>query len=133
MKTNVFGLMAALTLPPFLVSCSKAETLHNLQPPVVAFNAENPTWENGMGALVNERCATCHSPTPSSVAPRGTGALVLDFRNKSEFDSLAKSNRSTILGLGRKGVEVMPPTYADPLSEAEKTALIKYLDSVIPK
>lgn len=108
-----------------LASCGHSDTLDSLTPPVVTFSRENPNWKNGIGELVRERCASCHAKSRQHYAP--PQAPLIDFTQESEFLLLKKRSLARIQGEGA----VMPPAYADPLTEDEKNVLVLYLQGKI--
>jgi mono/diheme cytochrome c family protein len=105
---------------------------------------ENPSWDQGISALVINKCASCHTPTTPWYKPRN----VSDYPNASEpifslsnigseqfFDSknalmplLKKCIESTC---GKENNVPMPPKYATPLNEDEKTALLNFIKPFI--
>jgi len=60
----LFAVMAAL----LLLRCSDADTLGD-EPPVEVTISGAPTWDNGIGQLVQLKCATCHAVPLPAIAP----------------------------------------------------------------
>ncbi|MGA0261350.1 MAG: hypothetical protein ACO3NI_14465, partial [bacterium] len=54
-----------------LMSCSEADTLGDEPPDEIVIEG-TPTWENGIGELVELKCASCHQVPASSYTPHGT-------------------------------------------------------------
>lgn len=105
---------------------------------------ENPVWNEGISELVEKKCGTCHSPANPWYKPQNVPELPsaqnpifgLNFISQEGFfDGL-----NPLLPLVKKCIEStcgkdnipMPPTYASPLNDAEKKALIAYITPKIP-
>ena len=54
-----------------LLACSEADTLGD-EPPTEIVIEGTPTWRNGIGELVELKCASCHQVPASSYTPHGT-------------------------------------------------------------
>lgn len=119
--TKIFSVLTLTALST--VACSRAETLAELEPPQVAFDAQNPTWNNGIANLVKERCASCHGARKEAFVPASTP--LLDFTKEDEFRSVRFRSIARMKDLANP----MPPRYADPISESEAEVLIRYLEN----
>lgn len=75
--------------------------------------------------VVQRRCAECHSQANADA--KGKGFVMLDNDNKAVPWSLNEKRRIGVR-TGSKGADRMPPHPHEPLSDAEKTALEKFLN-----
>lgn len=104
----------------FQTSCSRAETLSELDPPKFELKGVID-WKNGIANLVQERCASCHAKVLGRFVPETTP--LLDFTVESEFLSVRQRSLQRI----QDERNPMPPLYADPLFEDERQLLIEFL------
>ena len=61
-----------------LLACSEADTLGD-EPPTEIVIEGTPTWRNGIGELVELKCASCHQVPAASYTPHGT-PTTMDLR-----------------------------------------------------
>ncbi|MFZ9520355.1 MAG: hypothetical protein ACO3A4_07750 [Silvanigrellaceae bacterium] len=111
----------AISFVAIISACSHAETLADITPTGVNISATVPSWQNGVGQLVKERCASCHTEKKSEFVPASTP--LLDFNIEAEFRSVRQRSLARI----QDNENPMPPRYADPLSENEVRFLAEYL------
>ena len=110
-----------------LLACSEADTLGD-EPPTEIVIEGTPTWRNGIGELVELKCASCHQVPASSFTPEGTPAT-LDLRHYDTAgsvrggDSLGIWITAGILEKQLGGIRKMPLEYATPLTDREITYL----------
>jgi hypothetical protein len=107
----------------------------------------NPPWEEVVSVIIEKKCATCHTPAnpwykPQNVPslPNGTTpAFGLDYIGSKDFFKAENS----LLTLVKKCIETktstcgkdnipMPPNYATPLKDQERTALVNFVSALIP-
>jgi len=138
--TNVISTLkktlAIASCAGFLWGCG-AYDLGDEKPIAVTVNATAPTWDNGIGELVNKKCANCHMPlskrgefVPADVPKR----TILDIAKQSFFDSQgAVQDQGYAMLVYRRTfqdpVNPMPKKFATPLVGDEAAALKKYLES----
>ena len=111
-------------------------------------NIANPVWEKGINQIVEKKCATCHTTTTPWYKPKNvpsfpnaeTPIFGLDYiGSKDFFDS-----KNSLLVQVKKCIETkdsrcgkeqipMPPNYATPLDNNERTALVNYVNALLPK
>ena len=123
-----------------LMSCSEADTLGDDPPDEIVIEG-TPTWENGIGELVELKCASCHQVPDSSYTPHGTPEnLDLRYYQPSEGqggyslrfwigDNTTEGILEKPLGVTRK----MPLEYATPLTDREITYLKHWANSGSPE
>ena len=120
-----------------LLACSEADTLGD-EPPTEIVIEGTPTWRNGIGELVELKCASCHQVPASSYTPEGTPAT-LDLRHYGTAgsvrggDSLEVWINAGILEQKLGGIRKMPLEYATPLTDREITYLKDWASSGSPE
>ena len=120
-----------------LMSCSEADTLGDEPPDEIVIEG-TPTWENGIGELVEMKCASCHQVPASSYTPEGTPAT-LDLRQYVTAGSVQGGDKLGIwitAGILEKqlgGIRKMPLEYATPLTDREITYLKDWASSGSPE
>ncbi|MEL0279068.1 MAG: hypothetical protein VXB67_15550 [Deltaproteobacteria bacterium] len=120
-----------------LLACSEADTLGD-EPPTEIVIEGTPTWRNGIGELVELKCASCHQVPASSYTPGGTPAT-LDLRHYDTAGSVQGGDKLGIwikAGILEKqlgGIRKMPLEYATPLTEREITYLKDWASSGSPE
>ena len=116
-----------------LMSCSEADTLGDDPTDEIVIEG-TPTWENGIGELVELKCASCHQVPASSYTPEGTPAT-LDLRHYDTAgsvrggDSLGIWITAGILEKQLGGIRKMPLEYATPLTDREISYLKIWSDN----
>ena len=120
-----------------LLACSEADTLGD-EPPTEIVIEGTPTWRNGIGELVELKCASCHQVPASSYTPEGTPAT-LDLRHYGTAgsvrggDSLEVWINAGILEQKLGDIRKMPLEYATPLTEREITHLKDWANNGAPE
>ena len=120
-----------------LLACSEADTLGD-EPPTEIVIEGTPTWRNGIGELVELKCASCHQVPASSYTPEGTPAT-LDLRHYDTAESVRGGDSLEIwitAGILEKqlgGIRKMPLEYATPLTDREITYLKDWANSGSPE
>jgi len=120
-----------------LLACSEVDTLGD-EPPTEIVIEGTPTWRNGIGELVELKCASCHQVPASSYTPEGTPAT-LDLRHYDTAggvgggDSLGGWIKIGILDKQLGGIRKMPLEYATPLTDREITYLKDWANSGSPE
>ena len=114
-----------------LLACSEADTLGD-EPPTEIVIEGTPTWRNGIGELVELKCASCHQVPASSYTPADT-PMYFDLRYY-EDQGISVSGAKTILTNWIKilrsdfaGKRKMPLDYATPLTIQEIESLEKWV------
>ena len=114
-----------------LLVCSEADTLGD-EPPTEIVIEGTPTWRNGIGELVELKCASCHQVPASSYTPADT-PMYFDLRYY-EDQGISVSGAKTILTNWIKilrsdfaGKRKMPLDYATPLTIQEIESLEKWV------
>lgn len=96
----------------------------------VSVDAQSPTWENGIQALVEAKCDNCHGAAESRFDPgeiRDRPALRFSISDSEE--AFAPYGERAFVRVFQSPDKPMPPTYGTPLTEKEKAALRTYLDA----
>jgi hypothetical protein len=136
---KIYGLFV-LGFTMLLMSCSEADTLGDEPPDEIVIEG-TPTWKNGIGELVELKCASCHQVPSSSYTPHGTPEnLDLRYYQPSEGqggyslrfwigDNTTEGILEKPLGVTRK----MPLEYATPLTDREITYLKDWANSGSPE
>ncbi|HEX7928034.1 MAG TPA: cytochrome c [bacterium] len=124
---GVSGLGWALALCLALASCSQAVSLGDEPPDTVEITG-TPTWDNGIRALMDLKCAVCHTQPLPAVAPGNTPRdMNLAQQDRSGTTRGALQSVDFIqAGLLTTDIAVfprMPPEFATPLAASEETAL----------
>ena len=120
-----------------LMSCSEADTLGDEPPDEIVIEG-TPTWRNGIGELVELKCASCHQVPASSYTPEGTPAT-LDLRQYVTAggvgggDSLGIWITAGILEKQLGGIRKMPLEYATPLTDREISYLKIWANNGAPE
>ena len=120
-----------------LLACSEANTLGD-EPPTEIVIEGTPTWRNGIGELVELKCASCHQVPASSYTPEGTPAT-LDLHHYDTAggvrggDSLGIWITAGILEKQLGGIRKMPLEYATPLTDREITYLKDWANNGAPE
>ena len=133
---KIYGLFV-LGFTMLLMSCSEADTLGDEPPDEIVIEG-TPTWENGIGELVEMKCASCHQVPASSYTPEGTPAT-LDLRQYVTAGSVQGGDKLGIwitAGILEKqlgGIRKMPLEYATPLTDREITYLKDWANSGAPE
>ena len=115
-----------------LLACSEADTLGD-EPPTEIIIEGTPTWRNGIGELVELKCASCHQVPAASYTPTDT-PMYFDLRyyeDQGNSVSGAKtilSNWIKILRSDFAGKRKMPLDYATPLTIQEIESLEKWVE-----
>ena len=126
-----------LGLLMMLMACSEADTLGNEPPDEIVIEG-SPTWGNGIGKLVELKCASCHQVPASSYTPAGTPAT-LDLRHYDSAgsvrggDSIGVWIKAGILEKQLGGIRKMPLEYATPLTDLEISYLKDWSDNGTPE
>ncbi len=116
--------LALLTLWVLLSSGCGAETRGHEAPDEIAIDTKTPTFEE-IQLLMKIKCQNCHSTTPGKFAPANTPPIALD--NEEEFTKRLSSTRNRVFFTPDNP---MPPDYGTPLTDREKEALKKYIDTL---
>jgi hypothetical protein len=103
-------------------------------PDKVQIGTELTGWDNGAGAVIQQKCANCHRADRSQTVP-GNTPHILDDMGNPEFFKNAK-NRGLINAM-KKRIEssdvdkVMPPRFGTPLYADERLALTTFIEATI--
>lgn len=110
-----------------LTGCSRSYDLGDKAADEVAVDTTNPTWANGVGAVIQAKCVSCHTPASlrSKFVPGNTPANMDGIGAETFFSDSAKA--SLVQSRIADTVTPMPPNFATPLSTNEKTALTTWL------
>jgi mono/diheme cytochrome c family protein len=107
----------------------------------------NPPWDEVVSIIVEKKCATCHTTANPWYKPKNVPSLPnaanpsfgLDYIGSKDF---FKADNS-LLTLVKKCIETskstcgkenipMPPSYATPLYDQERTILVNFVSALIP-
>jgi uncharacterized membrane protein len=117
-------LLSTLLLSAWLGGCSRADTLGGEKPDEVKVGSP-PTWNNGMKDLLALKCAACHQSPPPKSAPDGIpDGLDFRFQHGSGETDGAVDTLDSIKSVVQQGI--MPPTFATPLTDQEKQAILDW-------
>ncbi len=108
---------------PTLMSC-EAYDLGAEQADHVAVASESPAWDNGIGELVSKKCASCHTSNRSKFVPQNTPEAYDSLGSQAFFTSSQVLAR--VIARVENTEVPMPPNFATPLYEDEKSALITF-------
>ena len=105
-----------------LAGCLEADTRGGEEPDEVVIQG-TPTWDNGIGELLQLKCGVCHSVPPNKISPEGI---------PQTFDLNVQTTRSDGV-LGAQDIltsiqfvvaeGIMPKEQATPLTDGEKSAI----------
>lgn len=120
-----------LTSIIYLTSC-EAYDLGDRDPISYQIDQANPTWAGGVGQLVAAKCANCHSSQRSKFVPSDTPTGYDDIAHESFFSTTNTSRIQTVYSrVFESPTRPMPPNFATPLTESEKSALRTFLNARI--
>ena len=120
-----------------LLACSEADTLGD-EPPTEIVIEGAPTWRNGIGELVELKCASCHQVPAASYTPHGT-PTTMDLRYIESDGTIRGGDflevwiNAGILEQKLGGIRKMPLEYATPLTEREITYLKDWANNGAPE
>ena len=112
-----------------VLACSSAD-LGNKPLATVTVDVNNPTWGNGIQAVLAAKCDNCHAKEVTKFTPENARQYRYDFSG-SEANFKAGYLKLVQNSVFNEKPSVMPPNYGTPLSTGEKAALKKYLDTQI--
>lgn len=125
MNQRTFAKVGLLVL---LSSCSRSYDLGDQPADSIPVDTASPDWSNGISALIQNKCVTCHTPAGqrSKFVPGNTPSSVDTINLESFFSDPAKASLVQ-RRVFSDATTPMPPKFATPLSDNEKTALSKWL------
>lgn len=118
----------AVVLILILASCSKSYDLGDKSADAIPVDTANPTWDNGVGAVIQAKCVNCHTPAAkrSQFVPGNTPSTIDDISSESFFADAAKA--SLVQGrVFNDTATPMPPKFATPLTADERSALSTWI------
>lgn len=104
--------------------------------PHVTVDTANPTWANGVQAVIEAKCANCHAKAAerNSFVPANTPKLVDNIKLQSFFEGASSYAAGYPYLVYRRVFETpddpMPPTFGTPLYDDELAALKGYLTNL---
>lgn len=122
--------LLALAIGASLIGCADVDTLGDEEPDETVVVGE-PTWVNGVGAIILTKCANCHSPD-SQYAPSNTPKY-LDFSNEEGAEAAAPWILAGILNENIGNVRQMPLDYSTPVTDREKEYLETWANNVMSR
>ncbi|CAM2007259.1 cytochrome c [Acanthopleuribacter pedis] len=145
--TNKQVAVCLLLLLTGLTACSDADTLGDEPPREVVINGA-PTWENGIGELVQLKCGYCHAVPRPPIAPENIvtdldlntyDTRIVDGQVIRGADSIGRWIYDGILDQAvpyyddTSQPRQMPLDYGTPLTEAEKGLLLTWSEAGAPR
>lgn len=108
--------------------CSRSYDLGDQAADSTTVDTANPSWSNGISAVIQNKCVNCHTPAAqrSKFVPGNTPASVDTINLESYFSDPAKASLVQ-RRVFTDTVTPMPPIFATPLSDNEKTALSSWI------
>jgi len=116
-----------------LMAC-KAYDLGSEPDSYIEVDVNNPTWDSGgVGLVFLYKCATCHTADREWYVPSNTPTTYDEIHNEDFFTSEANAGKLNNIKTRMFSTpdNPMPPHYATALSDDEKTAVQKYLDTLM--
>jgi mono/diheme cytochrome c family protein len=115
-----------------LTACHSSD-LGSKKPDRVNVDVALASWDGGAGKVITQKCANCHTSARSRFVPDNTphdldGIESLDFFMKPENRGIAKMMRKRIESTD--ATRQMPPKFATPLYEDEKTVVLAFLKTI---
>lgn len=147
MKYKYLNIINMLSFVPLagcllLAGCMGADTRGNEAPDHIIISG-TPTWTNGIGEVMDKKCAVCHQvPRPASSPTNVPADMDLRYQTTSGAIRAAEDIAAQVkLGILRNAlhyginstlpVRAMPLTYSTPLYADEMTALETWADNII--
>ena len=128
LATLLPGLLISLSVLLWLSGCLEADTRGAEDPDEVIISG-TPTWENGVGELMQLKCAVCHQVPAGALSPANVpDDLDLNFQFapsssvRGARDILEFIDAGILRG-AQDGVRQMPLEYATPVTSQEIDAL----------
>ncbi len=119
-------------LTTFLLAHCGSKDLGSEQSISVTVDKVNPTWDNGIGALVSAKCANCHIDSRGSFVPANVPKTINAVNMQSFFESPTSYGKGYPFLAYRRvfltPTSPMPPLFGTPLNSDEREALRKYLE-----
>ena len=122
----------------FSLSCSQADTLGQ-EVPDETIIVGNPTWNNGIGEIMQNKCGTCHDVPQSEYIPNNTPEYlnlnIYSGNNNTVFgaDTIAVWIQVGILEKSISSIRKMPLNYATPLTNNEISYLKEWVSNGSPE
>ena len=110
------------------------------KPTEILVQADEPdaqeAWLRDVSQIMQYKCANCHGPNHHKFAPeKAYKEYPYNFEDKDTFTKLAPLIKLVIFDEAHrkaKPASAMPPDYATPLTELEKTAIKNYIEKKLP-
>ncbi|MCX6118193.1 MAG: hypothetical protein NT027_11675 [Proteobacteria bacterium] len=116
------------------MSCGKSYDLGDQPAEEIEFSGSDPGWNSGISHLINRKCANCHvaKSERSKFVPSNTPMTVNTLGEESYF--ALQKNADLIFDRVFQNVErPMPPDFATPFNDREKTFLKNWLTARVSK
>lgn len=135
MPCNKIIKMGALIAAIQLASCHSSD-LGSKSPDKVSIDMSLSEWNAGAGKVIEQKCANCHTSNRSPFVPANTPHELDGIGSQAFFQD--PSNSGLVKSMLRRVESTdsrrqMPPRFATPLYDDEKSVLIAFLKASIPQ
>jgi mono/diheme cytochrome c family protein len=116
-----------------LVSCHSSD-LGSQKPEKVNVNLALTGWESGAGEVIVKKCANCHTAARSKFVPDNTPHELDGIESIAFFQDPANLGFAKMMLKRIESTDEtlqMPPKFATPLYDDEKTAVIAFLKGIV--
>lgn len=119
------------TMSLLIFSHCHSKDLGGEAPDRVQLDTSLTDWDHGAGAIIQQKCANCHTAQRPQTVP-GNTPHSLDDINRADFFTESK-NKAYIMAMRKRvesdsGDRIMPPKFATPLYPDERQVLLAFLD-----
>lgn len=110
-----------------LITCSSFD-LGKKDPDSLEVNTSNPTWDTDIQPLITAKCSSCHTNNKSQYVPSNTpnSSTLNSMNDFSTFESIAPTILRRVFNSPENP---MPPNFGTPLTDAERAALKRFLET----
>lgn len=125
--------LAALVL--LLAAGCSAYDLGDEEQANVDVDRDDPSWDGGIGRLVELKCASCHTEDKDTFVPANTPDTIDDISQRGFFDPEKNAARMRMVYRRVYGETdmPMPPEFATQLTPRERAAFKTFLEERLPK
>ena len=134
-----WGVGGLLLIALSMGGCSNADMLGGEAPDETIISG-TPTWENGVGEIIQNKCATCHVVPATDYTPASIRSYTLnltlyagDNSTVRGADTLGSWITGGILEQPMGSVRQMPLDYATPLTDREIGYLKDWAANGVPR
>lgn len=130
---QMFHSLFFIAITPLISHCHSKD-LGDEKPDQISIDTKVLAWDSGVGELIQKKCANCHHSARGQTVPGNTPHILNNIGDPDFFSQ--KKNLGLVLAIKRRieATDVdraMPPRFATPLYDNERSALLEYIDNAI--